>query len=155
MLAWKIGTAARIEDLSGTGMASLGGRWNHPDHPALYLSLSPAAGALEWLLLAGEMSRLPLKLMHLRLPDEPALYQQPPPEHLPPGWNASPADQPSMDFGTQWLERREQLGLILPTVAMEQTRCLLINPLHPAARLIEVLGIGDVDPGRHRIAISG
>ena len=149
MLAWKVGKASQIRDLSGSKAAAVGGRWNHPDHPALYLSLSPAAGVLELLLLAGEIPRLPLKLMHLRLPGDPALYQQIALESLPAGWNAAPADQPSMDFGTQWLERREQLGLILPSVAMEQTRCLLINPLHPAAHLIEVLRICDVDPGRH------
>jgi RES domain-containing protein len=155
MLAWKIGKAAQIHDLSGAGPAVIGGRWNHPDHPALYLSLSPAAGALELFMLAGEMPRLPLRLMHLRLPGDPALYQHIAAGSLPAGWNASPADQPSMDFGTQWLERREQLGLILPSVAMEQNRCLLVNPLHPAASLIEVLRIDDVDPGRHCIAASG
>jgi RES domain-containing protein len=149
MLAWKIGNAAHIQDLGGSGAARFGGRWNHPDHPALYLSLSPASGALELFLMAGALPRLPLKLMRLQLPDDPTLYCTAAPEQLPIGWNTLPADYPSMDFGTQWLERNEQLGLILPSVAMEQTSCLLINPLHPAAHRIQVLCLCDVEPGRY------
>jgi RES domain-containing protein len=154
MQAWKVGKAALIEDLTGAGPAKSGGRWNHPDHPALYLSLNPAAAALERVLLAGEIPRPPLTLMHLQLPGDPALYREVPPEQLPAGWNALPADQASMDFGTRWLECGEQLGLILPSLAMEQTHCLIINPLHPAAGEIRILRIDDIDPGKQASAAT-
>ncbi len=143
MLAWRIGKASDICDLSGTGAAIFGGRWNHPDQPALYLGLSPTGCALDTVMLAGHVPHLPLKLMQLQLPNDSELYQEPPLLQLPSGWDALPADKPSMDFGSRWLEEGRALGLILPSVTTEQTRCLLVNPRHPAASQIQVVQVTD------------
>ncbi len=148
MQAWRIGKASDIGDLSGKGAALFGGRWNHPDQPALYLGLSPTGCALDTLVLSGHVTHLPLKLIRLQLPDDPQLYSEPALGQLPAGWNALPADKPSMDFGSRWLVGAEQLGLILPSVTADQTRCLLINPIHPAARQIEVLQVTDFFYGK-------
>jgi RES domain-containing protein len=148
MLAWRIAKPGDIDDLSGAGAALFGGRWNHPERFALYLGLSPAGCALDPFILAGHVPRLPLKLMTLRLPDDPGLYLEPCRAELPTGWDALPADSPGMDFGSRWLDRGEQLGLILPSVAMEQARCLLINPAHPAFNRIEVVQVEDFSLGR-------
>lgn len=148
MQAWRIAKAGDIDDLSGTGAGLFGGRWNHPDTPALYLRLSPTDCALDPLILAGHLPRLPLRLMHLQLPDDPDLYQEPPLSQLPTGWDALPADKPSMDFGSCWLERTEQLGLILPSVTMDRARCLLVNPGHSAFSQIEVLQVSDFVYGK-------
>lgn len=155
MRAWRIGRAADIDDLSGAGAARFGGRWNHPDVPALYLSLDLSGCALDTLILAGHIPQLPFKLMHLQLPDDPQLYLQPTPAQLPAGWAALPADKPSMDFGSHWLQSGTQLGLILPSVTEGQTRCLLINPRHPAARQIDVLQIADFCYGKAAVRSSG
>lgn len=148
MLAWRIAKAGDIEDLSGSGAAMFGGRWNHPDHAALYLSLNPAECALATLLLAGHVPEWPLKLMTLRLPDDPALYRHPTPAELPAGWDALPTNSPGMDFGSRWLERGEQLGLILPSVVTGQASGLLINPEHPASSQIHRVEIVDFSYGR-------
>lgn len=143
MRAWRIGKACDVTDLTGVGAALYGGRWNHPDHPALYLGLNAAGCALDTVILAGHVPCLPLKLIELQLPDNPALYHEPTRQQLPTGWNALPADKASMDFGTDWLERIEHLGLILPSATTDQTRCLMINPKHPAMDQIKVLQSSD------------
>jgi RES domain-containing protein len=143
MRAWRIGKACVASDLTGAGAAQYGGRWNHPNHPALYLGLSTAGCALDTVMLAGHVPCLPLKLIELHLPDNPALYHEPDPQQLPPGWNALPADKASMDFGTAWLEGTEHLGLILPSATTDQTRCLMVNPKHPAMAQVKILESSD------------
>jgi RES domain-containing protein len=155
MQAWRIGKADDISDFSGAGAALYGGRWNPPDLPAVYLGLSPSGCALDPVILAGHVPQLRFKLMHLELPAEPELYEAPAVERLPLGWDTFPADRPSMDFGGEWLERNEQLGLILPSAAMDETRLVLINPQHPACRRIKVVQITDFiygKPGSRRAA---
>jgi RES domain-containing protein len=143
MRAWRIGKARDLNELTGAGAALYGGRWNHPDHPALYLGLSAAGCALDTIMLAGHVPCLPLKLVELQLPDDPALYAEPSRAQLPPGWDALPADKAGMDFGTAWLERTEQLGLILPSATTDHTRCLMINPKHPAMAQVKVVQASD------------
>jgi RES domain-containing protein len=143
MRAWRIGKTCDVGELTGAGAARYGGRWNHPHHPALYLGLSAAGCALDTVMLAGHVPCLPLKLIELHLPDHPALYHEPTRQQLPPGWDALPADKASMDFGTAWLERSEHLGLILPSATTDHTRCLMINPKHPAMAQVKVLQSSD------------
>jgi len=148
MLAWRIARPGNTLDLSGRGAALHGGRWNLPEHPALYLGLSPESCALNAVIMAGHLPRLSLKLMQLRLPEEPDLYLKPSLAELPIGWDAVPADKPSMTYGSDWLTRGEHMGLILPSAAMEPTLCLLINPEHPACREIRILEVTDFVYGR-------
>lgn len=142
MQAWRICKASEVNDFSGRGAALFGGRWNHIDQPAIYLGLCPASCALDAFIQIGHVPKLQLKLVELRLPDDPGLYFEPSPAQLPQGWDCLPADRPSMDYGAAWLEGREHLGLILPSVTMIQVRNLLLSPKHPAMDQVEVVDVG-------------
>ena len=62
MRAWRIAKAKRARDLSGTGAAMEGGRWNDIDVPAVYMGLSPAICALETFVHATRMPDYPVKI---------------------------------------------------------------------------------------------
>jgi RES domain-containing protein len=141
MQAWRICKQRDTHDLSGSGAARFGGRWNRADQPAVYLALSAAGCALDTLIQSAGLPQPGFQLVHLQLPDDPALYWQPALSHLPPGWDVIPADRASMDFGGAWLGRREQLGLIVPSAAITHTRNLLLNPAHPAMAQVKVLAV--------------
>jgi len=143
MLAWRVTKASRADDLSGKGAAMVGGRWNHIDVPALYMGLSPAICALETFVHAAGRPQFPLKITCFELPDDPALYLEPGPGELPPGWDALPADSPCMAYGTRWLEARSHLGLIVPSVVLQLERNLVLNPLHPAVGELRVREVFD------------
>lgn len=143
MLVWRIAKARFATDLSGQGAALFGGRWNHMEHRALYFGTTAAICALETFIHATEVPRFALKLVKLKLPDEPALYWEPDNAELPKGWDAKPPDSPSMDFGTAWLEENRQLGLLLPSSVLRIERNLMLNPEHPAARQIEIVSVTD------------
>jgi len=138
MLAWRISKAKQARDLSGVGAALDGGRWNEVDVPALYMGLSPAICCLETFVRAARYPALPLKITRFILPDDDSLYFQPHSSELPEGWQAVPADRPSMAFGTEWLQDKTHLGLIVPSAVLPLERNVVINPMHPALKDVHV-----------------
>lgn len=132
MLAWRIAKAKRANDLSGTGAALEGGRWNEIDLPAVYMGLSPAICCLETFVHTSSYPSLPLVITEFLLPDDQGLYLEPDPNQLPKGWNGVPADKPSMDYGSAWLRSKKHLGLIVPSAVMPLERNIVINPAHQA-----------------------
>ncbi|MHC6225306.1 RES family NAD+ phosphorylase [Pseudomonas sp. X10] len=143
MLAWRVAKASRADDLSGKGAAIVGGRWNQIDIPALYMGLSPAICCLETFVHASGRPQFAMKITCFELPDDPALYLEPSPHALPEGWDAAPADSPSMAFGSRWLQACSHLGLIVPSVVLPLERNVVINPLHPALEQVRVREIFD------------
>lgn len=143
MRAWRVAKANRASDLTGQGAMIQGGRWNNIDIPAVYMGLSPAICALETFVHTSGRPAFPLKITCFALPDDPSLYLEPEPEALPPGWNALPADRASMTFGTNWLNAKSHLGLIVPSVVLPLERNIVLNPLHDAIRKVRIVDIYD------------
>lgn len=142
MRAWRISKASRAADLSGIGAALDGGRWNDADVPAVYLGLSPAICCLETFVHQTRRPLIPMKITVLELPGDPALYFEPAHADLPELWAALPWDRYSMAYGTAWLTRNDQLGLILPSAVLPIERNIMLNPRHPAmtgVRVVEIL----------------
>mgnify|MGYP001617246014 CR=1 FL=1 len=143
MRAWRISKAKRASDLSGMGAALEGGRWNDADVPAVYLGLSPAICCLETFVHQTCRPLIPMKITVLELPDDPALYFEPALADLPEQWASQPADRPSMAYGTDWLMRNQQLGLILPSAVLPIERNIMLNPRHPAMSSVRIESILD------------
>ena len=143
MRAWRIAKAKRATDLSGLGAAIEGGRWNEQDVPAVYMGLTPAICCLETFVHADGEPAFPLKITCFELPAEPSLYLEVDPTTLPDGWASLPADRPSMDYGTQWLQSNTHLGLIVPSAVLSLEKNVMINPGHPAASRIKVIQVYD------------
>jgi RES domain-containing protein len=143
MRAWRVAKASRATDLSGKGASIDGGRWNDVDVPAVYMGLTPAICCLETFVHTTALPPFPLKICSFLLPDDPALYLEPAPEQLPPGWSALPADRPSMRYGTDWLASRGHLGLIVPSVVLPLERNIMLNPLHPAMSTVRIEAVYD------------
>lgn len=143
MRAWRIAKEKRATDLSGTGAAIEGGRWNDQDVPAVYMGITPAICCLETFVHAAGEPTFPLKITCFELPAEASLYLSVEAGDLPEGWASLPADRPSMDFGTAWLKSGSHLGLIIPSAILPLELNIVINPNHPAAGQIRVVQIYD------------
>ncbi|MCV4283214.1 RES family NAD+ phosphorylase [Pseudomonas capsici] len=154
MEVWRIARAPFATDLSGQGAALYGGRWNHQEHKALYFGMTATICALEAVIHCTEVPRIALKLVRVKLPDEPQLYCEPDLQSLGESWASSPADTRSMDLGTAWLRRCQQLGLIVPSAALPQARNIMLNPRHPAAKRIEIMEITDFALGQRLISTT-
>lgn len=138
MQAWRISKASRARDMSGAGAAIAGGRWNDLDVPALYMGLTPSICCLETFVHQAQRPHFPMTITVFDLPDDEDLYLKPDVSTLPVGWDQLPADRPSMNYGTDWLNAGQQLGLIVPSVILPIENNILVNPLHPAMAQVTI-----------------
>ncbi|PHV11688.1 RES family NAD+ phosphorylase [Chitinimonas sp. BJB300] len=132
MQAWRICDARYANDLSGSGAAIYGGRWNPIGTPAVYAALNPATAALETFAHLGNHDKQLRVLVTLALPDNPRLYTETSAADLPAGWDSLPAGPASMGHGDRFLQSGMHLGLVLPSILVPEARNIVLNPRHPA-----------------------
>ena len=134
---WRIATDAKTypaDDMSGTGAAISGGRWNEEKVPMVYSSTSRALACLETFvhLNAGG---LPLNryLVEIEIPED--IWNAA--EILDPialfGWDAEPASMTSITFGSTWAKSKRSALLMVPSIIVPDELNVLINPLHSDA----------------------
>lgn len=139
---WRIGTDVQnyqADDLSGKGAEITGGRWNAAGAPVTYAAETRALACLETLvhLNAGG---LPLNryLVEIIIPD--AVWRKARVESsttLPVGWDALPASQTSIEYGTAWLRATSSALLVTPSAIVPEEPNILINPRHPDSAAIK------------------
>ncbi len=138
---WRIATDTPTyqgDDLSGAGAKATGGRWNEPGVAILSASETRALACLETIvhLNAGGLP-LDRHLVEVTIPDDVwASAQVETPGSLRVGWDAAPAGQVSISFGTAWLRSRSSALLVVPPVIVPEERNILINPANADCALI-------------------
>jgi len=138
MQVWRIAKNIYAEDLSGTGAARFGQRWNRCGDFALYAGLTPAICVLETFVHLGDTLPDDYVIVELSLPDDPELYFQPTRDSLPLSWSSESATEETQAYGSSFLNAGRYLGLIVPSALLPESLNLVINPRHPAARQIQL-----------------
>ena len=141
---WRIAAdtpAYQADDLSGAGAKATGGRWNEAGIPIVYASETRALACLETIvhLNAGG---LPLNryLVEVTIPDDVwADAQTETAASLPVGWDAEPAGQVSIRFGTNWARSASSALLLLPSVIVPEEFNVILNPRHADTARITAL----------------
>jgi RES domain-containing protein len=137
---WRLGTDTPdygAADRSGKGGQNTGGRWNRPGNPVLYASSSRALACLETLVHLSGFEPLPLNryLVEITIPhaswDARRTFDRAKPAHV--GWDAKPAGLVSLDWATAWLNSKESLIAVVPSIVVPEEENILLNPKHPDA----------------------
>lgn len=134
MRVWRVSRAA-FADLSGEGARLYGGRWNSPGRPVVYTAENPALAILE--------VRVHLDLDPDLIPDDYVLMEIDVPE-MEVEELAIPPDDPGT-AGDDWLARAATPILKVPSFIAPRSFNLLINPAHPGASAIRILGTQPFD----------
>ncbi|MCI4679842.1 RES family NAD+ phosphorylase [Rhodoblastus acidophilus] len=120
LVGWRICRRPHA-DLAGAGARLVGGRWNNPGRPMLYMAATPELAALE--------VRVHLDLPPELIPDDYVLMSVDLDgltiEEVP----DLPADP--AEFGDRWLAGRRTPILRVPSFIVPESSNLLVNPLHP------------------------
>ena len=138
MILWRIAAATRdcaADDTSGSGAARYPGRWNRATEAVLYCAPTRALAILESAAHVDD-GGLPLNrfLVEIQVPDTLwSAREEVPASALPATWDAIPAGQASVGFGSEWLRSRRSTVLLVPSVIVPEEHCVLINPQHPLA----------------------
>ena len=142
VILWRIAQETRehrADDLSGSGAAKIGGRWNSIGKAMVYSSRSVALAYLESLAHVGREAPRNRLLIRISVPDrvwERALWAKE--KELPRTWRAEPGGQASAQFGDKWLVSGKSALLCLPSVIVPEDTNVLISPAHSDASSITV-----------------
>lgn len=137
-VAWRLARRA-YADLTGAGAQRVGGRWNSPGRPAVYLSLEASTPLLEILAHLD----LPLDL----LPEDYVLMKVDlDPPSVAGGWIERGPEAPlpvedSRAHGDGWLAEARSPLLQVPSAIVAESANLVLNPRHPEAAAIGVAAL--------------
>ncbi|CAN1510903.1 COG5654 Uncharacterized conserved protein [Methylophilaceae bacterium] len=108
-----------------------GGRWNTANVPVIYAGMTIEIASFEKLV--HVMSVLPkdLVLVNITMPNNEAIYYKVQMDDLPVNWNALPSSAAAQEFGNQFIQDNQYLGMIVPSVVIPEARNIVINPNHP------------------------
>jgi len=128
------------EGLDGRGGLLASGRWHTQGRPIVYLAASPAGALVEVLVnLELDAARLPRSytLLKAEAPDD-LLVRRIEVGSLPEGWKGDLTI--TRNLGDEWLAAGESALLEVPSAILPDTSNVLLNPQHPDAGRIRVVG---------------
>jgi RES domain-containing protein len=135
MKVFRISKCNYIEDLSGTGAALYGGRWNSKGSYILYTAATASLALLETIV---HMSTLPKEgfcLLEMEIPENYKLVSE---KELPPNWTDHPPPALLQKIGDDFIEKQEFLALKIPSVVLPEEFNFLLNPAHPDFKKIKI-----------------
>ena len=136
MKAYRI-TKRKHQDAAFTGFGArqYGGRWNLPNHPAVYLSESIALAQLEILVNLGEEDSLQNYLLfQVEVPDSQIMVLAD--DAYPKDWSGTRVSAGTQEVGTDFLLGGEALALAVRSCVVPQEYNLILNPEHPDAEAV-------------------
>lgn len=137
MIVFRISNCRFINDLSGTGAALYGGRWNGLGTHIVYTAGSASLAMLESLVHFGGRIVGDYCQLALEIPDDGIGELKE--NTLPPNWRESPAPDILKTFGNQFINEGKVLVLKVPSVLVPDESNFLINPEHPDFKKVRIL----------------
>lgn len=137
MIVYRIADCKYINDLSGTGAALYGARWNNKNTYMVYTAQSPSLALLEAIVHMGKLPDNGFCLISIEIPDSvaPKIVQ----ENLPANWHANPAPDVLKRTGDNFIKSGRFLALPVPSVIMSDECNYLLNPAHPLFSKVKII----------------
>jgi RES domain-containing protein len=141
-LAWRLTPPEFHTELDGEGARLFGGRWNSPGLRALYMSSHLSLSVLETyvnipLLLRNSLPAY--QAVRISIPDNASTVRVSPAQLAELLTTPDPVAA-SRSIGDDWITRRESLVLQVPSVLVPEEDNLIVNPEHPRARDVRIIG---------------
>lgn len=137
MVVFRISSCRFINDLSGTGAAMYGGRWNGLGTHMVYTAGSASLAMLESLVHFGGRIVGDYCQLALEIPDEE--IEELKESILPLNWRENPAPDILKTFGNQFITEGKALVLKVPSVLVPDEANFLLNPEHPEFKKVRIL----------------
>ena len=139
MELWRITREAHAA-LDGEGARLYGARWTPRGTPAVYAASHLSLAALEYLVhIDAEDAPADLVALRIGVPDDVTEVAYAP-VSLPDDWQQTPSPPSCQAIGNRWIRRGEELLLRVPSVLVPEESNVLVNPMHPDAIGVRVIG---------------
>lgn len=126
MLVYRLCNPKYAADLSGTGAAITGGRWNKKGRAVLYTSESVALALLEIVVNIPPMFQPNLNLLTFEIPE--SLIFEIPKRELPYNWNKYPSPYILSELGEKYYKDPGLLGIKVPSAVVSSDYNFILNP---------------------------
>lgn len=142
MRVYRISKCNFIDDLSGTGAALFGGRWNSKGTYVLYTSASPSLALLETVVHISNIPPTGYCMLTLDIPADS--ITEIPVQQLPSSWQLNPPPALLKKLGDRFVKENKSMVLKLPSAVIPEEFNYLLNPAHPLFKKIKVLAKRDI-----------
>ncbi|TVR84807.1 MAG: RES domain-containing protein [Saprospirales bacterium] len=128
MLVYRIASQKHSDDLTGTGAAMYGGRWNKKGTPVLYTGESKEIALLETIVHTPPMIVPQLDIVTLEIPDDSIETIEA--DMLPSNWSTYPAPTVLSEIGEKWVIQAETVALRVPSCIIHSACNVILNCRH-------------------------
>jgi len=141
MLVYRITGKKYANDISGTGAAIFGGRWNKKGTPVLYTGGSKEIALLETIVHTPPMLVPDLDILTFEIPDDSITEIKI--ENLPKNWIDYPAPSILAKIGEDWVIKGETIALKVPSCIIHSACNYILNCRHPDYNKVKLVEHND------------
>jgi RES domain-containing protein len=139
MFVYRI-TKKEHSSLDGLGGMFGPGRWHEKGNLVIYTSEHASLAAWEKIVHAATFENLPDNLLLIKIEISDGIEIQTVPQKvLVKGWNSFPFVRETVNYGTSFLRKKENLALKVPSVIIPDEYNIILNPLHPDIQACKVI----------------
>lgn len=128
MIVYRITGSKYSRDISGSGAAMHGGRWNKKGSPVLYTGENKEIALLETIVHTPPMLAPNLDILTIEIPDSIISLEI---NDLPSNWMDYPAPTILSEIAEKWIEERQSIALKVPSCIIHTSYNYILNCRHP------------------------
>jgi RES domain-containing protein len=137
MFVYRITKKEHAGDLSGTGAALFGGRWNKKGSPVLYTGENKEIALLETIVNTPPFIIPELDILILEIPDDSITTIKI--SQLPENWSVYPAPSVLSEIGEKWIKEAGTIALKVPSCIVHTSHNLILNCRHPEYHRVKLI----------------
>jgi RES domain-containing protein len=137
MIVYRIAGKKHSSDLTGTGAAMFGGRWNKKGSPVLYTGSNKEIALLETIVHAPPMLVPKLDILTLEIPDDSITIIKI--GDLPKNWKVYPAPTILSDIGERWIREGKTIALRVPSCIIHSSYNYILNCRHSEYFMVKLI----------------
>jgi len=137
MIVFRITGKKHASDLSGTGAAIYGGRWNKKGTSVLYTGENKEIALLETIVHVPPMLVPDLVILTLDIPDNSIIEIKL--SKLPGNWVSYPAPTILSEIAEDWVQKEKAVALKVPSCIIHTSHNFMLNCNHPDYHQVKLL----------------
>ena len=137
MQVYRITGKKHASDLTGTGAAMHGGRWNKKGSPVLYTGANKEIALLETIVHTPPMLVPKLDILTLEIPDNSITEIKI--DQLPKNWKVYPAPTILSEIAENWIEENKTIALKVPSCIIHSSHNYILNCRHPEYSKVKLI----------------
>lgn len=141
MIVYRITGKKHARDLTGTGAAMYGGRWNKKGTPVLYTGESKEIALLETIVHTPPMLVPDTAILTLEIPDHSVTEMEV--SALPKNWADYPAPTILSEIAEDWVQKGDTIAFKVPSCIIHSASNYILNCHHRHFSQVKLLELKD------------